>query len=113
LRISGTKCLSKRWAAAHGLDDINARCSSFKDCSRSAAPVYRPAGLGLVRGSILESTFPTLCTVSAGMEKGKGPSSQRFECGDENIFGHQFRRLKVREEQARSHRIQYADKLPG
>jgi hypothetical protein len=39
------------------------------------------------------------------------PSSQRFECGDDNVFGHQFRCLKISEEQACSHRIQYADKL--
>ena len=41
------------------------------------------------------------------------PSSERFECGDDNVFGHQIRRLNIREEQACSHRIQYADRLLG
>ena len=40
-------------------------------------------------------------------------SSERFKCADDNIFGYQFRGLKIREEQACSHRIQYADKLLG
>jgi hypothetical protein len=75
------------------------------------ASEVRPPCLDLLHLLSLRAAFPALCTVSAGMEDATGPSSQRFECGDDNVFGHQFRRLKIREEQACSHCIQYADKL--
>jgi len=54
-----------------------------------------------------------ICTSPGYVHAFPMPSSERFECGDDNLFGYQFRGLKIREEQACSHRIQYADKLLG
>jgi len=77
------------------------------------ASEVRPPCLNLRHLFSLRAAFPALYTVSAGMEEATGPSCQRFKCGDDSIFGHQLRSLKIREEQACSHRVQYADKLLG
>jgi len=82
---------------------IRAGHQSFVD-THGASGVSPPC-LDLLHLFSLRAAFPTLCAVSAGMEDATGPSSQRFECGDDNVFGHQFRRLKIREEQACSHCI--------